>query len=70
MVSNIGLLHIHQRLCKIFGCSKSQTFANLSILVVGDLLQMPPIKAPQIFEPYNNRFGDFLIYGRYLQWQN
>ena len=27
--------------------------------MVGDLLQLPPIKAPQIFEPYNNGFGDF-----------
>ena len=59
MVSNICLLHIHKRLCEIFGCSKSQPFANLSILVVGDLLQLPPIKAPQIFDSYNNGFGDF-----------
>ena len=27
-----------KRLCEIFGCSDSQPFANLSILVVGDLL--------------------------------
>ena len=27
--------------------------------MVGDLLQLPPIKAPQIFEPSNNSFGDF-----------
>ena len=27
--------------------------------MIGDLLQLPPIKAPQIFEPYNNGFGDF-----------
>ena len=59
MFSNICLLHIHKRLCEIFGCSESQPFATLSILVVGDLLQLPPIKAPQIFEPYNNGFGDF-----------
>ena len=60
MVSNIRLLHIHKRLCEIFGCLESQPFTNLSILVVGDLLQLLPIKAPQIFEPYNNGFGDFL----------
>ena len=50
MVSNICLLHIHKRLCEIFGCSESQPFANLSILLVGDLLQLPPIKARQIFD--------------------
>ena len=60
MVSNICLLHIHKRLCEIFGCSESQPFANLSILVVGDLLQLPPIKSSQIFEPGHNGFGDFL----------
>ena len=57
MVSNICLLHIHKRLCEIFGCSESQPFANL-FLVVGDLLHFPTIKSPQIFEPYNNGFGD------------
>ena len=60
MVSNIRLLHIHKRLCEIFGCSESQPFADLSILVVGDLLQLPPVKASQIFEPDNNGFAHFL----------
>ena len=59
IVSNIRLSHIHKRLCEIFDCSESQPFANLSILVVADLLQLPPIKAPQIFERYNNGLGDF-----------
>ena len=59
MVSNIRLLHIHKRLCEIFGFSESQPFPNLSVLVVGGLLQLPPIKTPQIFESYNNGFGDF-----------
>ena len=58
MVSNICLLHIHERLCEICYCSESQPFANLSILVVSHLLQLPPIKTTQICEPYNNRFGD------------
>ena len=58
MVSNICLLHIHERLCEICDCSESQPLANLSILVVSDLLQLPPIKTTQICEPYNNRFGD------------
>ena len=40
MVSNIRLLHIHKRLCEIFDGSESQPFANLSILAVGDLLQV------------------------------
>ena len=54
------MLHKHKRLCEIFGCSESQPFANLFILVVDDLLHLTPIKAPQIFQSYNNGFGDFL----------
>ena len=60
MVSDIRLLHICKRLCEIFGCSESQPFANLSILVVGNFLQLQQIKVPQIFEPCHNGFGDFL----------
>ena len=52
------MLHIYKRLFEIFVCSESQPFANLSILLVGDLLQLPPIKASQIFEPDHNWFGD------------
>ena len=59
MVSNIHLPHIHKGLCEIFGCLETQPFGNLSILVVGDLLLLPPIKSPQIFQMYNNAFGDF-----------
>ena len=54
MVSNIGLLHIHKPLREIFGCPEYQPFADLSIIVVSDLLQLPPIKSSQIFEKYNS----------------
>ena len=60
MVSNIYLLHIHKRFCEIFRCLETQPFGNLSFLVVGNLLQLPPIKSPQIFEAYNNAFGEFI----------
>ena len=52
MVSNIRLLHIHKRLFEILGCLQTQPFGNLSILVIGDLLQLLPIKSSQIFEAY------------------
>ena len=53
------LLHIHKKLCE------NQPFENLSILMVGDLLQLPPIKVPQIFEPYNNGLGDFFSWSSF-----
>ena len=65
MVSNIRLLHIHKRLFEIFGCLQTQPFGNLSILVVGDLLQLPPIKSPKIFEAYIMYLVTFLICGHY-----
>ena len=41
MVSNICLLHIHKRSSETCGSPESQSFVDLLILVVGDLLQIP-----------------------------
>ena len=54
MVSNIRLPHIHKGLCEIFGCLETQPFGNLSILVVGDLLLLPPVKSPHMFQAYKS----------------
>lgn len=48
MVSNIRFLHIHQRLKDIF------LFAAISVLVVGDFYQLPPIRTKLIFENFKN----------------
>ncbi|XP_057310266.1 uncharacterized protein LOC130648243 [Hydractinia symbiolongicarpus] len=52
MVSNILLLHIHQRLVEIFGCSTNKPFAGISIIFSGDLYQLPPIKAAPVYSSY------------------
>ena len=44
MVGNTTLLHIHQRLKEIFGTLSLQLFAGISIIAVGDLCQLPPIR--------------------------
>ena len=54
MVGNTTLLHIHQRLNDIFGTPNSLLFAGISIIVVGDLCQLPPICRKFVFEPYKN----------------
>ena len=59
MFLNIRLLHIYKRLCEIFGCLESQRFGNFSLLVIGDLIQFPPIQSLQIFEKCHNTFGNF-----------
>ena len=44
MVSNICLLRKHKRLCQIFDCPESRSLAYLSMPVVGDLLQLLPLR--------------------------
>ena len=58
MVSNITLTHIHQRLCEIFGCNLDQPFAGKTVLVVGDLMQLPPVRAQYVFVPPPGPFGN------------
>lgn len=54
MVGNITLLHIHQRLKEIFGTSNSQMFVGISIIVVGDMYQLPPIHKRTVFDDLKN----------------
>ena len=41
----ISFLHIHQHLCEVFGCNCDKPFAGKTLLVVGDLLQLPLVKS-------------------------
>ena len=50
MVSKIRVPHIHQRLKDIFCSSSFQLFAGISVVVVGDFYQLPPIRTKPIFE--------------------
>ncbi len=52
MVGNTSLLHIHQRLKEIFGCSSAKLFAGISVIAVGDLYQLPPIKKKAVFDNF------------------
>ena len=54
MVGNTTLLHIHQRLREIFEAPASTIFAGISIIAVGDMYQLPPIKRKPVFENYSN----------------
>ena len=55
MVGNTTLLHIHQRLKDIlFGTTSSLLFAGTSIIDVGDLCQLPPIRKRCVFDTYKN----------------
>ena len=54
MVSNRMLKHIHERLKQIFGTPDSLLFAGVRFIAVGDLYQLPPIKAKPVFVPFKN----------------
>ena len=43
MVSRKSFIKLNQRLIEIFGCNKNIPSAGLSVLVCGDLLQLPPV---------------------------
>ena len=45
---------LNQTLINIFGCSKTIPFAGLSVLVCGNLHQLPPINLPTLCSPINN----------------
>ena len=66
MVSNKLLLHIHQRLLDIFGYTNncSKPFAGISIIVVGDLYQLPPVLQRPVFADYFNE-----LYNLYHLWR-
>ena len=54
MVGNTTLLHVHQGLKEIFGTATSQLFAGISIIAVGDLCQLPPIRKRFVFDDYKH----------------
>ena len=60
MVSNITFLYRHQRLCEIFGCNYDKPFAGKKVLVVGDLLQLTPVKSYFVFTHINGPLGDMI----------
>ena len=66
MVSNKLLLYIHQRLLDVFGYSgKYMTpFAGITMIVVGDLYQLPPVMQRPVYAQYNDE-----IYNIFPLWR-
>ena len=55
------IYRIHKRLCEILQMDEDiHPFANINVLFVGDLLQLPPVLAHQVFrEPKNDKLKTF-----------
>ena len=67
MVSNTLLLYIHQRLIEIFGCVSDfkKPFAGLTMILVGDLYQLPPVMQKAIYAEFYDE-----LYNIYPLWRN
>ena len=54
VVSNDLLLHVHLRLVEVFACSKNTPFAGITVIAVGDFLQLPSVRVRPVYAEYNN----------------
>ena len=48
------LLHIHLCLVEIFACPNNTPFAGITVIAVGDFLQLPSVKARPVNAEYSN----------------
>ena len=57
LVSADILYTIHMRLTEVFNAPKTSLFANLNVILVGDLLQLVPVQGTLVFKtPLNLKF--------------
>ena len=54
IVSDDLLLHIHLRLTKIFASKGNFPSAGITVLAVGDFLQIPPVRAKSVYTEYKS----------------
>ena len=53
MLSSLTLSYIHLRLEELFG--GDQWFGGMNVLLVGDILQLPPVNGSMVFQNISNR---------------
>jgi PIF1-like helicase/Helicase len=70
MVSNVTLLKMHRRLNEVLSFDKDESFGGKNVLLLGDLLQLPPVKADFCFEPITSKATKdvFGTVGTYSLW--
>ena len=54
MVFDALFLHVHLRLVEIFGCTNNVPFAGMTVIVVRDFMQLPPVKARPVYVEFKN----------------
>ncbi|CAG5047433.1 unnamed protein product [Parnassius apollo] len=71
MISNVTLAYINLRICEVFDTSDVEDgwFGKKHILVLGDLLQLPPVREKSPFEkltPSEIKFSKLLKYSKLM----
>ena len=59
MVSNDLLFYVHLELAEIFGSVNDQTFAGISVIIVGDFFQLPLVAGMPVYANYKNNGQNF-----------
>ena len=59
MVSNELLFYVHLRVNEIFGSVNNDPFAGMTVIVIGDLLQLPPAGGRPVYASYKNNWQNF-----------
>ena len=56
-VSSDLFLDIHTKLLEMFMCETEKPFAGLSVILLGDLLQLPLVKRKAIYSSLTNNYN-------------
>ena len=67
MASNELLFYVHLRLNEIFGSVNNDPFADITVIVVGDLLQLPPVVGFPVYASYENNSQNFDLLWRHFK---
>ena len=67
MVSNELLFNVHLRLNEIFGSVNNDPFAGITVIVVGDLLQLPPFGWRPVHASYKNNWRNSDLLWRHFK---
>ena len=67
MASNKLLFYVHLRLNEIFGSANNDTFTGITVIVVGDLLQLPPVGGFPVYASYKNNSQNFDLLWRHFK---
>ena len=59
VVSNDLLFNIHLRLVEIFGCQSNKPFAGLTVITIGNLSQLQPIRAKPVYMHFGDTWNNF-----------